>query len=229
MGVSKNDLRAVNLEDGRTCLMHLLFDGARQVLPDADEPDEDGVECSFGCTCAPSAEDVAIAIEDGDEDFLRAHSLFHLLFEEDTAFSDAEPDIDPETHFDNVLFFSKGTALLPTPNSGISTPKRTSVTHSFPQSEEDVEEAMLLLFAHHECKRASGGDCSYSVHHKVTYGPHGERVEKYFPCESHGVHGRKRLRPKRLTIRGARVRADIIRGPRGPQCVGLVAAPRRVK
>lgn len=70
---------------------------------------------------------------------------------------------------------------------------------------------------------------NYHAGRKVTsYGPHGKQLVKHVPYESHGVHGRKRARPKHVTVRGAHVRADIVLSTRrGPRCVGLVAAPRK--
>lgn len=210
MGVSKNSLAAVDLGHGRVCKMHLLFpeSAVHSVQPDADESVEFSDE-RLECDCAPSAEDIIIAIEEGDEDFLRKHGLTHLL----------EGDVDEGTHdfreieanpFENENRF-RNVQFLNIPES-IPTP--------------DICDEVCIA------ERSLPGNPWFDrshFHHKVTYGPHGERIERYSIIESHGVHGRKPRHAKRVTIRGARVRADIVQGPRGPECVGLVAEPRQQK
>lgn len=198
MGVSKDDVRAVVLNDGRTCKMHLVFDHVRQVLPDADEADDLSSE-SLECDCAPSAEDVLIAIEEGDEDFLSAHGLLHLL--DEGALSGGEiASQEMDNNFSNVVFMDREDLF----------------------EDDGVPEVCLLP---ESCRREK---CDHKhLHSKVVYGPDGERLTKYSLVESHGVHGRKPSRPKRVTVRGATVRADIMYGPYGPRYVGLIAEVRK--
>ena len=175
MGVSKNDVLAVVLEDGRICKMHLLFP-TTAVYPDADEVDDYFDRCSPECDCTPSAEDVAIAIEEGDNEFLRAHGLLYLLGENN----------GPEVPDDNAVRFGR---------MFDHEPLLESVFDADGSAYEDVSIPSALLKLHNPWYDHP------HLHHKTAYGPSGERILKYVPVESHGVHGRKPRRPEHKTIR----------------------------
>lgn len=208
MGVSKSDLRAIDMGDGRIHKMHLLFP-AVAVHADADECADDGDE-RLEPDYVPSAEDVLIAISDGDEDFLGAHGLLYLL-DPDSDVDDVHPDgaqdvhCDDENRFDNVVFLGRDDPL------------------------EDDGAAFDLSsgFDLECCRHPEKCETHKHLHSKVVYGLGGERITKCTLVESHGVHGRKPSRPKRVTVRGATVRADIMYGPYGPRYVGLIAEVRK--
>lgn len=204
MGVPKNHLRAVGLEGGHTSLIHHLFGGAKKVLPDFDESVGDESSCGQPfCDCSPSAEDVASAIEEGDEDFLCAHGLLHLLYDEDATRS-RTPCY--EGGVSNVVFFPHGGAA-----SFVA-----ECVHEEAEKDEEVQYSHIRI----------GGAAEYPFpkYHNVS-----ASLRKWSLLESHGVHGRKPRRTQRVTIRGAKVRAEIVYGPRGPRCIGLVAQPRLLK
>ncbi|OGZ18519.1 MAG: hypothetical protein A2494_01815 [Candidatus Lloydbacteria bacterium RIFOXYC12_FULL_46_25] len=206
MGVSKSDLRAINMGDGRIHKMHLLFP-AVAVHSDADEYADDRDE-KFEPDYVPSAEDVLIAISDGDEDFLSAHGLLYML-DADSDADDIHPvcddgaHCDDENRFDNVVFLGRDDPL-----------------------DEGPEDSCGALFDE-PCCHLDKCETHKRLHSKVVYGPEGERITKYALVESHGVHGRKPNRPKRVTVRGATVRADIMYGPYGPRYVGFIAEVRK--
>lgn len=226
MSTSISDFGVVDLGCGRVYKMNLLFPSkmVRRVLPDADEEDCD--PCSheivpFGYipVDAISSEmlDPCYGIECDEE-------------RDDRIFGDEEDDpVNPNGDPLDILIAAEES------NKGYDHGWDAEDYAFFRAMHEPVEvfDVDGQSFAHsgQYCVHARQySDCGmhYHAHHKVTYGPHGERITKDVRIESHGVHGRKRVRPKRVTIRGARVRADVVcSSRRSPRCVGLVATPRK--